>query len=157
MLLDTGARQGEVLNLRGGDVGQDAQVVTFRSRPGSKSRGRERHVPVSPEFAALLRMLAALSGGGPLFPYRRTTVRELWEEICGRQDSQGGRYCWQGRRDPPVPALVPAPRSYRFPWHSAKPLDSKHCERGGTGRRAGLRILSRKGSGFDSRRSHSRT
>ncbi len=30
-------------------------------------------------------------------------------------------------------------------------------ERGGTGRRAGLRILSRKGSGFDSRRSHPTT
>jgi CheY-like chemotaxis protein len=30
-------------------------------------------------------------------------------------------------------------------------------ERGGTGRRAGLRILSRKGSGFDSRRSHTTT
>jgi hypothetical protein len=29
-------------------------------------------------------------------------------------------------------------------------------ERGGTGRRAGLRILSRKGCGFDSRRSHSK-
>jgi integrase len=28
-------------------------------------------------------MLAPLSGGGPLFPYSRTTVRELWEEICG--------------------------------------------------------------------------
>jgi len=78
-----------VLNLRGGDVGHDAEVVTFRSRPGSKSRGRERHVPVSPELAALLRMLAALSGGGPLFPYCRTTVRELWEEICGAAASNG--------------------------------------------------------------------
>ena len=29
-------------------------------------------------------------------------------------------------------------------------------ERGGIGRRAGLRILSRKGCGFNSRRSHSR-
>lgn len=43
MLLDTGARRGEVLNLRGGDIGVDADIVTFRSRPGSKSRGRERH------------------------------------------------------------------------------------------------------------------
>ena len=33
-------------------------------------------------------------------------------------------------------------------------LDSPVRERGGTGRRAGLRILSRKGCGFDSRRSH---
>ena len=33
--------------------------------------------------AALLRTLAALSGGGPVFPYSRTTVREWWEQICG--------------------------------------------------------------------------
>ena len=33
-------------------------------------------------------------------------------------------------------------------------IDFRPRERGGTGRRAGLRILSRKGCGFDSRRSH---
>ena len=81
-LIETGARQGEVLNLRGGDISVDTDVVTFRSRPGSKSRGRERHVPASPELAACLRALASKRGGGPLFPLGRRTIREWWGEIC---------------------------------------------------------------------------
>jgi hypothetical protein len=49
---------------------------------------------------------------------------------------------------------VGGPWSLDPPPVSVGVVFSRRRERGGTGRRAGLRILSRKGSGFDSRRSH---
>jgi hypothetical protein len=56
-----------------------------------------------------------------------------------------------------VDAEQPA-RSRRCAWgFPGGAVSSVKGERGGTGIRAGLRILSRKGSGFDSRRSHSTT
>jgi integrase len=81
-LLDTGARHGEMLNLRGDEVPLDLDLIVIRSRPGSKSRGKERHVPISPELATCLRTLAVVNGGGRLFPYGRTTVRDWWNAIC---------------------------------------------------------------------------
>ena len=55
------------------------------------------------------------------------------------------------RRCRPCKALARPPPHFR-PGRSTVIIVRR--ERGGTGRRAGLRILSRKGSGFDSRRSH---
>jgi integrase/recombinase XerC len=81
-LFDTGARQGEVLNLRAEDISPYKGTVAFPSRPGSKGRGKNRHVPVSQGLVSCLGTLALLSGGGRLFPYGRTTIREWWMEIC---------------------------------------------------------------------------
>ena len=48
-LFDTGARQGEALNLVPGDIHPYTCSVRFPSRPGSKNRGKHRDVPVSLE------------------------------------------------------------------------------------------------------------
>lgn len=82
LLLETGARQGEGLNLRAPDISQDRDLIAFYSQPGSKSRGKERFVPVSPELANCLRTLGVISGGRRLFPFGRTTIREWWAAIC---------------------------------------------------------------------------
>jgi integrase len=81
-LLETGMRQGEVLNLKAGDVATDADILTIRSSPGSKGRGKERSVPISEELAQYLRTLAVVSGAGRIFPYGRSTIREWWAELC---------------------------------------------------------------------------
>ena len=78
----TGARQGEILNLTGSDVVADDGSILIRSKPGSKSRGKTRHVPIPPGLDGCLQTLAVISGSGRLFPYGRTTVREWWAEIC---------------------------------------------------------------------------
>ena len=80
-LLQTGARQGEVLNLHVDDLSNSGGLVVFRSQPGSKSRGKERYTTVSPELASCLATLGMVNGGR-IFPFARTTVREWWKEIC---------------------------------------------------------------------------
>jgi integrase len=81
-LFDTGARQGEVLNLTAGHLYPFKCTVGFPSMLGSKGRGRHRHVPVSPELMPCLQTLAIVAGGGKLFPYGRSTVQDWWKEIC---------------------------------------------------------------------------
>lgn len=80
-LLETGARQGEILNLQAEDIVEGLGLVIFRSQPGSKSRGKDRRVPISPELASCARMLGIVNSGR-IFPVARTTVREWWTEIC---------------------------------------------------------------------------
>jgi integrase len=81
-LFDTGARQGEVLNMTGGDVSTYTCTVAFPSRPGSKNRGKHRHVPVSSDLMGCLQTLAFVNGSGRVFPHGRSTVQEWWDEVC---------------------------------------------------------------------------
>jgi len=81
-LLETGARQGQVLNLRRKDVSVDDDTVTFRSAPGNKSKGAERRVPISHSLAVCLDALGTLSGNGKIFPYSRHAVRHWWKSLC---------------------------------------------------------------------------
>ena len=81
-LFEAGLRQGELLNLRDYDVPQDEDLVVIRSQEGSKGRGKQRSVPISPELANCLRTIAVVNGAGRLFPYGRNTIQQWWKEIC---------------------------------------------------------------------------
>ncbi len=78
-LLETGCRQGELLNLRLENLGNG--VITFTSQPGSKSRGKTRHVPISQELSDCLTVLGTVQNGR-VFPYSRSTIRDWWAELC---------------------------------------------------------------------------
>ncbi len=88
-LLETGARHGEVLNVRPVDVGTEEPLLTFRSAEGSKGRGKVRHVPISEELANCLRTLAIVAGTNRVFPNSRSTIQDWWKELCGSADIEG--------------------------------------------------------------------
>jgi integrase len=81
-LLETGARQGEILNLRSKDVSPDEPFLTIRSEAGSKSRGKARFAPISQDLAQVLREIGNEPGNGRLFPNTRHQVRHWWAKIC---------------------------------------------------------------------------
>src|SRR6266581_1375918 len=56
-------------------------VITFTSQPGSKSRGKTRHVPISQELSDCLTVLGTVQNGR-VFPYSRSTIRDWWAELC---------------------------------------------------------------------------
>jgi integrase len=80
-LLVTGARQGEVLNLRAFDVSRVPPLITIRSQAGSKSRGRSRAVPIPDDLAMCLASLTA-GDDDRVFPYSRHTVNRWWGELA---------------------------------------------------------------------------
>ena len=88
-LIETGARQGEILNLRARDISSTDNLVTIRSQPGSKGRGRTRHIPVSGDLARCLRVLGTIVGNAALFPSSRYTIRDWWQELCERLGIEG--------------------------------------------------------------------
>jgi hypothetical protein len=95
----------------------------------------------------------SLTGIGRRCPFRGVAARRLGQMSfdCSTSKSGGGLStltCLKRRRTSLLIGRVCF--SAQHPYVAM--IQSR--ERGGTGRRAGLRILSRKGSGFDSRRSH---
>lgn len=81
-LLETGARQGEVLNLRVEDVEGGDPGIVIRSQEGSKRRGDERFVPCSPAMHRTLKALGRRSSDGRVFPNSRRTVQIWWKGLA---------------------------------------------------------------------------
>jgi integrase len=80
-LLGTGARQGEILNLRAADVARRPGSVQILSQPGSKSRGQTRIIPIPDDLADCLGFLGSI-GDGRLFPYSRNTIDDWWRDLA---------------------------------------------------------------------------
>jgi integrase len=62
----TGARKGELLRMRIGDVDFRAEVVTVREKKRAHDRRTTRRVPMSSALAAILKEWLAIHPGGPL-------------------------------------------------------------------------------------------
>ena len=88
-LFETGARQGEVLNLRAENLLVEQLGLTFSPMPGSKNRGRARTVPISHELTWTLEGIATNSLDGRIFPFSRHQVQRWWKQICQEAGIQG--------------------------------------------------------------------
>jgi len=79
--LETGARQGELLNAYAREISQVPPLWTVPSRPGSKSRGKSRSLPISRELAASMLERGTRRPDGRVFPHSRHTIRDWWDEL----------------------------------------------------------------------------
>jgi integrase len=87
-LIETGARQGEVLNLTGPDIDPTCAAIRFLPQEGSKGR-KPRFVPCSAELHNYLLTLAAISGRDRLFEQSRRTIQEWWKDLCEEAGIEG--------------------------------------------------------------------
>jgi integrase len=85
LVVSTGLRRGEVLNLLRRDVDVDQQVVRVEA---GKSRAARRTIPMSPTLSSKMDVWMSLTSGGPddpLFPdVTSSRLKVAWKEIRER-------------------------------------------------------------------------
>ena len=93
LVVSTGLRQGEVLNLLRRDVDVDEQVVRVED---GKSRAARRVIPMIPGLASKMDAWMSLTPGGlddPLFPdVTKSRLKVAWREIRERADLLDKRF-----------------------------------------------------------------
>ena len=88
VLLETGARQGEVLNLHAEDIDPIRPSVRFRPQEGSKGHGEARYVLCSDWLHQQLLKLAG-TPRARIFSVSRRTAQDRWDILCREVEISG--------------------------------------------------------------------
>lgn len=90
LAIETAMRQGELLKMHWDDIELQSDHGTVYLH--DTKNGDDRVVPLSDRAVTLIRQLPRPTGGGPVFPFTKNTVRTAWDFACKRAEISGLRF-----------------------------------------------------------------